>query len=488
MGKINGVVAGEAEILSPVGEAGLGKEDGADGGAEAEHEDAPAPGEEQGAAEWFAGAGVAERSAEEPGGHEDGIAQEAAESGHGKIVTQTGRGSQGIPPCFDFLYFIQFLRTRSSEGGMRLRVAFFMEETQFYHWEILQGVIDYTQAVSCWEFVTLAGSLMQTWNRARHVRADGVLAPVSCKAHVEALKLLGAKVINYSNLGGAWGFVQVISDDGEIVKAGYEHLSDLGLSHLATFGNPRNLVTRVRAEAFRVLSEADGKRVVRIEYPEVRDEVAEWPLFLKRLKASLGKLRFPCGIFVTYGASGLKLAEACHESGLRVPGQVAILSVNTDVLQSGMLRTPLSYVGLNGERLGYEAARCLHQWLRTGRKPAFPVKVPPLGIRVRASTDHRAVSDPEVAACLRVLAERLPEIHGVDDLLALTRAAVSRRMLELKFTAALGRSPYQEILRARMRMARRLLEETRLRVHEIADRCGFADVRQFCVSFEKRTG
>jgi hypothetical protein len=116
MGKINGVVAGEAEILSPVGEAGLGKEDGADGGAEAKHENAPAPGEEQGAAEWFAGAGVAERGAEEPGGHEDGIAQEAAESGHGKTVTQTGRGSQGIPPCFDFFIFYSFFANSLQRG------------------------------------------------------------------------------------------------------------------------------------------------------------------------------------------------------------------------------------------------------------------------------------------------------------------------------------------------------------------------------------
>jgi hypothetical protein len=108
MGKINGVVAGEAEILSPVGEAGLGKEDGADGGAKAKHENAPAPGEEQGAAEWFAGAGVAERSAEEPGGHEDGIAQEAAESGHGKTVTPTGREAKAFHHALIFCILFSF--------------------------------------------------------------------------------------------------------------------------------------------------------------------------------------------------------------------------------------------------------------------------------------------------------------------------------------------------------------------------------------------
>jgi len=54
------------------------------------------------------------------------------------------------------------------------------------------------------------------------------------------------------------------------------------------------------------------------------------------------------------------------------------------------------------------------------------------------------------------------------------QGALSRRALELRFRAAMGRSIHEEIQRTRLERARRLLRETDLPISTLAVSCGFA--------------
>jgi LacI family transcriptional regulator len=96
--------------------------------------------------------------------------------------------------------------------------------------------------------------------------------------------------------------------------------------------------------------------------------------------------------------------------------------------------------------------------------------MPPKGIIVRASTDMVATSDPLVAKALALVAENLSRPWGVAQLCA--ALCVAPRKLCRHFTAELGRSPGEEILRQRMAKARKLLGDTNHPLHEIASQCG----------------
>jgi len=77
MWKVRGRKSCEAEILFPIGEAGLGEEDGFDFGVEADDGDFSAPREEQGATDDRARFGVGDCRAESPCEGEDERAKRA---------------------------------------------------------------------------------------------------------------------------------------------------------------------------------------------------------------------------------------------------------------------------------------------------------------------------------------------------------------------------------------------------------------------------
>jgi transcriptional regulator GlxA family with amidase domain len=72
---------------------------------------------------------------------------------------------------------------------------------------------------------------------------------------------------------------------------------------------------------------------------------------------------------------------------------------------------------------------------------------------------------------------------------AIARAvAVSRQRLEQRFQAAIGRTVMQEVRRARVDMARRLLSTTPLPLALIAGQCGFTSAALLSVAFRRETG
>ena len=56
------------------------------------------------------------------------------------------------------------------------------------------------------------------------------------------------------------------------------------------------------------------------------------------------------------------------------------------------------------------------------------------------------------------------------------------------FKEQLGISPYAYCLRLRLENARRLLEDTNLKVCEIAQKCGYENALYFTQTFKKETG
>jgi transcriptional regulator GlxA family with amidase domain len=97
----------------------------------------------------------------------------------------------------------------------------------------------------------------------------------------------------------------------------------------------------------------------------------------------------------------------------------------------------------------------------------------------------------EVGNALIRRAQELVESHWeqnipLGDLARLTQCSVST--LRRQFQQTLGIPPYEWILQARIRRARRLLITTTLRVKEIARQVGFEDPFQFSRTFNQRTG
>ena len=76
--------------------------------------------------------------------------------------------------------------------------------------------------------------------------------------------------------------------------------------------------------------------------------------------------------------------------------------------------------------------------------------------------------------------------HRIEDLASL--AAMSPRTLFRQFRAATGGTPYDWLLRERVAVAKRLLEETDLSIEQVADRAGFGAADTFRHHFRSIAG
>ena len=182
------------------------------------------------------------------------------------------------------------------------------------------------------------------------------------------------------------------------------------------------------------------------------------------------------------------LAAACVEADLHVPDEVAIIGVNDDDLLCEGAWPPLTSVQCDFERVGYTAAELLYRLMRGETPPAeeLCVRVPPLGVTHRPSTDILAVQNPDIVAALRFIRDHACDPCSVSDVLR--QVPVGRRWLERNFLEQIGRSPYDAILQIRIKRAQELLTKTNLNVQEIASECGFNSIRNFNHQFRLSTG
>ncbi|MDF7825317.1 substrate-binding domain-containing protein [Pontiellaceae bacterium B12227] len=194
----------------------------------------------------------------------------------------------------------------------------------------------------------------------------------------------------------------------------------------------------------------------------------------------------PVGVLATEDPVGRTVIDACLDSGLRVPEDVAVLGVNNDAFACEMLFPQMSSIELGAERVGWQAAQMLDRMMKEKWRPDEPVRIHPEQIVERHSTDLTALSDKVVASALRFIRENAHQPILVNDVAK--AAHVGRRTLENRFRALLQISVHDTIRRERVKRACRLLKETDMLVEDLSESCGYTTRERFNQAFKQETG
>jgi LacI family transcriptional regulator len=96
------------------------------------------------------------------------------------------------------------------------------------------------------------------------------------------------------------------------------------------------------------------------------------------------------------------------------------------------------------------------------------------------------VEDPDVAAAVAMIRRHADRPLSVTEILR--AIPVGQRKLERGFRQHIGRTMLQEIRRAHVREAERLLASTDLPVEQIASRSGFSSSSKLAIAFREETG
>ena len=405
------------------------------------------------------------------------------------------------------------------------RVAVCVDATKTLGRAAFQGVVGYIRKTDCeWILHSSAGNRLWLPTEADSLpinELDGIISFASNESTIKKVEKAGVHLVSIFDDPPDSSIPAVLSDNDAIGRLAARHLVELQLKNFVYYGTDlvNNSEARFRGFAAFLVekntgapacptspparadsgrpgslargSQAGGPAHIKVGVEDVmRSSSDDRRNYLRRLGKELLLIthdgRDALGVFAYSDNMGVTVIEACREVGLAVPGKVAVIAVATDEIICELSVPPLTTILQDARKIGQESAAMLDVLIR-GRVPKNRrIIVPPLGISVRTSTDIVATEDPYVIKAVRVIRERFRDKLNVEDICEALK--ISRRVFEERFRCALGRSPYEEIMRTRIRHAETLLVQTSDTNLTISLESGFASERRFDENFRKIIG
>ncbi len=374
--------------------------------------------------------------------------------------------------------------------GLRVpRIALLIETSRGYGRSMVRGIVNYARHYGPWQFYLTPGDFEQALPQMEHWGGTGIIARIETQEVADAIVASGLPAIGLDiSRSIAEGFPpnarisEVASDSHGAAVTAAEHLLERGLRSFAYVGDVSREWSTVREGGFRKRLAKEGF-IPYVYEPSPFKKDQCWEREQPRLSSWLASLPKPIGIMTCNDDRGRQVLDACSSAGIIVPSEVAVVGVDNDDLLCEVSSPPLSSVALNAEAAGYRAAALLDKMMQNRVRKPTRLVVEPLYVVQRRSTDPSIVDDPHVSAALQYIHGHAAEPINVEDILS--HLNVSRRMFELKFRKTVGRSPHQELRRARLLRSQRLLLETDLSISEISKATGFCDAAHLTNAFQK---
>lgn len=365
------------------------------------------------------------------------------------------------------------------------KVALLVETSNAYARGMLAGIEDFISTHGPWSvYLGEHGRGDQPLSWLARWRGDGIIARVENENIARALVATRLPVVNLSFAPLIPGAPTFTTDNVGIADLAVTHFMERGFQHFAYCGRREFVWSIDRGAAFERRLGALGKTCA--HFPQPSDTGADSDGETDRIAAWLLTLPRPLAVFACYDQRGQQVLDACRRAGFAVPDEVAVLGVDDDELLCALSPPPLSSVTLNARRSGWLAARALDLLMRGKTVPAEVCYVSPLGVATRQSTDTMAVGDAQIARAIRFIREHACRGTSVADVLR--ACPMSRRALEQRMKAIIGRTPHAEILRVQISRAKQLLAGTSLALPEVAEKCGFRHAEYLSVAFKREAG
>lgn len=361
-----------------------------------------------------------------------------------------------------------------------LRIGIFTQLEHSIQREVVRSFIGFASKTYGWDF-HLPRPLGAPWLSSIDNPLDGVVAWPAVEDLPFLRRLKVPVVCLGSNILGE--FPNVAFDNEEAGRMAARHFLSHGLRRFAVLSGEPSLFCKLRAQGFeRVIRELPAEcRIFQIQkYPYSQTQWAKFASDFHRWQRQTSQ---PVGVLADTDLTGFLALPVLRQAGLKIPEDVALLTVGSDSLLCSTSSPALSSVVIPGTIMGQEAAQLLHAILTKRRIPSAPIMIPPSRIVERGSSHLLHVDDELVARALKAINAHAGTPFAVADLVKIIPA--SRRSLEVRFKRALGRTMQKEIWRVHLEKAKQLLVETHLPLPDVADRSGFSDAQRLCEVFRR---
>jgi len=371
------------------------------------------------------------------------------------------------------------------------KVIFLVETSRAYGRGLLRGIAQYSKLNGPWLFFMgpefYVKGIEHSYKWMKDLDADGIIAPLWDDAIIKMIDSLGLPAvicgIEKPNLRAC----RVVTDDVAVGRMAAEYFLERGFRRFAFCGFNDAIWSQRRGESFSESVKEVGFEThiyKRYKAARKRSSEAEQTVIAKWLQ-SLPK---PIAIMACNDDRGQDVLAACRLAGLETPGEVAILGVDDDELVCSLSYPQLSSIAVNTNRAGYEAARVLDKLMSGLQIEEFEkiVRISPLHVVTRQSTDIRAIEDTQVADAVNFIRMHSRKVIQVGDVAE--AVGLSRRALEQHFRKVLRHSVHDEIKYARVNQMADLLISTNLTMSQIARFLGYPNASNISRYFKQKKG
>jgi LacI family transcriptional regulator len=370
-------------------------------------------------------------------------------------------------------------------NSMSRRVALLVEASREYIRGLVRGVSRYTNEHREWSvYYVPQGFPPLTW--FSRWQGNGILARIENQRMAEAILQTGLPTIDLRRAISNLKLPTMGPDDEAVARLAFDHLCERGFRSLGFFGfwSGVHPALDARCDNFQRLAREAGLACGTFRLH--RRSVRNWDDELEPIIDWIRGLPKPVGVMTCNDDCGLHLLDICRQADVKVPEEVAVISVGNDDCQCNLAMPSLSSVDLDPERIGYEAAALLDRMMSGEPAPERHVTVEPRGICVRASTDVLATGDRDVILAVRFIRAHALEDIQVTDVLKYMK--MSRGIIEPRVRDVLGHSIRQEIQRIRVERVKTLLQTTAIPLKQIATQTGFRYPAYMMRIFRQATG
>jgi len=376
----------------------------------------------------------------------------------------------------------------------RKRVMLLIESSRAYGRGCLLGVAAYTRSHGRWSVLHIERGLTENLPRfLQSWKGDGIIARIENEKIAQAVEALGVPAVDLRGSHRPKGGAMLDTDPRIVTRMAAEHFLDVGFRNFAYIGLPGVDFSERRLTSYREYLKSRGMELnvyspahQVLTHTDILGWEARGELEGAAIAMWLQSLPRPLAVFACNDVRGRQIIDACNESDLAIPEEVAVIGVDDDEVICELCNPPLSSVQPDTIRLGYEGAALLDAMMDGEPAPPETIFIPPKGIARRLSSEAAAIDDRDVASAMQVIRDHACDGLTVQDVVE--RLNISRSTLERRFHAAFGRSPAMEIERVRMSRAKLLLMETRYKLSKIAVMTGYGTASQFATAFKRYSG
>lgn len=358
------------------------------------------------------------------------------------------------------------------------RVVYLPPRELTFSAELMRGIGLYCQKNGFWEFDIPGPS---EWPYLRIIGewdGDGVITQISGAESETVLRESGCPFVNLT----AWAGVPTVTNDNHAIgRKGASFLSGKRFPGYVFVGRVGSIFSEERWQGFRSQLRESGHDPVLVQVSGRRWEVRE------QLADEMPGWRLPLAVMTSDDYLANEVLTAAARCALAAdPSRMAVLGVNNSP-QAELMMPPLSSVRLDGQRIGFAAARMLDRLMSGRQFHQTPVElVAPLGIEERASTAHHGIEDPLISRVLERMRRNAARAMSIEELLI--DIPLSRRTFERHFKQAAGCTPWEEIRRVQVEHVRTLLEKSEWSIKRIALSSAFKTPSRLAAVFREATG